>query len=640
MSVIAIIESFSGFSALDLLGMFSGGGKSYNMFVSWATYEEIAPKNLPGGGTDMVFRQLAQTGNPMMDAGLANWFNFSTVQPLLDSINGIDYYTTRMDYITPTNNGSFTDYMTSVVGIQTNSSGKLKSDSLFGNNILINQKNGTLGTTMEELLNTTENVCVVDELYIKNHPGSGIGTNITIFPQEFTLKTVPVGSLPYIAMLIPYFNNYTSISGSALNLTLSDDVNFSVASNQEWLAFNITTSFLTPNFYKAINVTIETSVNATVDLLDLEALNIYTNAFETLGSINNPIENNNTFLFNSNHHYIDSMGNLILRIRGHNSTNNSNYNLTIDSLKFGVAESTHMLIPATWPQFEIVGVIEAPTLSNTERYNWYAGFEMGFDVGGNSVYLNYEKARDIIYVDYKGSDYSNDKITSVLLHCDHPKNITTHKDLLLTGLFMEGGYWSIIDIKSFSLEFRFFVSDWFTWVEKGAYDEDVLEEMLHLIEGEGYLAIFSFTKSFMRSTFRSMIDLIVFITNGLLLFVIIISMIGLTLHSLLTTMARRREIGMLRSIGLSKKGVIRSISGETLIIALLGVFTGIFAGFVQGSLMVLYLPGGGFLTATWTIPWLTIFTLVFTTIITTILSSQYPAKWAANLNIIDAVRTR
>ena len=144
----------------------------------------------------------------------------------------------------------------------------------------------------------------------------------------------------------------------------------------------------------------------------------------------------------------------------------------------------------------------------------------------------------------------------------------------------------------------------------------------------------------MISTFRTMIDLIVFITNGLLIFAIIIAMIGLTLHSLLSTMARRREIGMLRSIGLSKKGVIHTISGETLILALLGVFTGIFAGIIQGTLMVNSIPSGGFLTVTWTIPWLTIVILVSTVLLTVILSSRYPAKWAANLNIIDAVRTR
>jgi putative ABC transport system permease protein len=105
-------------------------------------------------------------------------------------------------------------------------------------------------------------------------------------------------------------------------------------------------------------------------------------------------------------------------------------------------------------------------------------------------------------------------------------------------------------------------------------------------------------------------------------------------------MARRREIGMLRSIGLSKKGVIRSISGETLILSLLGVITGIFAGLIQGSLMVGAMPAGGFLAVTHTVPWTTIGILVSTVLITVIISSRYPARWAANLNIIDAVRTR
>ncbi|MFX0036234.1 MAG: ABC transporter permease [Candidatus Hermodarchaeota archaeon] len=641
MSVIAIISNLQGFSTLDLMG--TSQGKTYNMFISWTTYEEIASKSLPGGGTDMVFRQLTQTGSPMTDIAQSNWFNFSNIKTILDSISGIEYYTTRMDYFTPIFDGLEPDFQTPVVGILTKSSGNLKSDSYFGNNHLIEQKIGYDGTTMEEILNaTTENVCVVDEIFIKNHPSLGIGDNISIFPQQFILGTVPVGYLPYNTTVFPYMNNYTSTSGSTTDLYLSDNIYLSFVSNHEWLAFNITTSFLTPNIYSAINVTIETSLNTTVDNLDLEAFNIYTNAFESLGPISNSAENNNTFTFNLNHYYFDPMNNIKLRIIGQNSTYNSNYNLTIDSLKFGVAISSYSLTnPFTWPEFEIIGIIDTPTLNNTERYHWYAGFETGIDVSGNSVYINYDKARSIIYSKYKGNNYSTDMITSVLVHCNDPYNITTTKDKLMQDLtLMAGGYWSIADVKSFNLQIRTNVYDWFAWIEKGVKDETVLEELVQFIEDRGYLIIFSFTKSFMRSTFTTMLNLIVFITNGLLILSIIIAMIGLTLHSLLTTMARRREIGMLRSIGLSKKGVIRSISGETLILALLGLFTGILAGLILGTLMVDTMPGGGFLAVTWTIPWLTIGILVGTVLLTVILSSRYPAKWAANLNIIDAVRTR
>ncbi|MFW9873529.1 MAG: FtsX-like permease family protein [Candidatus Thorarchaeota archaeon] len=642
MNVIAIVKSIEGFSTVDIMGFLSEG-KSYNTFISWETYEEIADKSLLGGRIDMVFRQLTQTGNPTIDIVQPNWFNFSTVQAILNGISGIESYTTRMDYYTPISfNSSIIYSVPSVTGIHTNSSGKLKSDSHFGNNSLISQKVGYIGDTMEELLNTSQNVCVVDETFIKLNPSIGIGDNITIFPQQYTLDTIYAGSIPYFTTAIPYSDNFTVVLGSTANLNLSDNVYLSFVSKQEWLAFNLTVNLLPTNLYKAINVTIETSLNSTVDSLQMEVFNIYTNAFENLGPINNNFEVNNTFIFDLNHYYVDPFGDLKFRIIGHNTTYNGNYNLTIDSLKIGVAKSVKsMITPEFWPTFEIIGIIEAPTLYNTERYNWYAGVETGFDINGNSVYISYENARNIIYPDFRGSNYSNDMITSVLVHSDQPENIAIYKSLLLQDLhFIVGGSWSIIDLKTFTLEIRTNVYDWFTWVEKGVHDEDVLEELVTYIEDRGYLIIFAFTRSFASSIFRTMINLITFITDGLLIFSIIIAMIGLTLHSLLTTMARRREIGMLRSIGLSKKGVIRSISGETLILALLGIFTGIFAGLVQGSLMVDSMPTGGFLTVTWTIPYLTIGLLISIVLITVILSSRYPAKWAANLNIIDAVRTR
>ena len=482
MNVVGIVETIPGFSTIDLLGGFGGGGvTTYNIYIAWTIYEEIASQNLPGGGTDLVFRQWGQLGNETIRKLTASWFNFSSIKTLLDGMSGVDYYTTRMDYYTPTFNGSAVDQATSVVGIHTNSTGKLKSDSFFGNNSLIEKLEGYIGTTMEELLNSSENVSVVDETYIKNHPTAKINDSIRIFPQDL---------------------------------------------------------------------------------------------------LHNPFD------------------------------------------------------PLSWPVYKIIGIIESPTFNNTERYNWMAGIEAGFEIGGNSVYINYEKARNSIYAMY------NDNITSVLLHIDNPNNISSLKNSVLEGLSNEVGNWTIIDIKSLSLEIRTFAYDWFVWVEAGVGDEEVLETVLDFIESEKYLVLFSFTRTFMASNFKTILNMIVFIMNGLLLFAIIIAMIGLTLHSLLTTMSRRREIGMLRSIGLSKKGVIRSISGETIILALLGVFGGIFAGFVQGSLMVNNLPGGGFLSVTWTIPWLTIIILVSATLLTTIISSRYPAKWAANLNIIDAVRTR
>jgi ABC-type antimicrobial peptide transport system permease subunit len=338
-----------------------------------------------------------------------------------------------------------------------------------------------------------------------------------------------------------------------------------------------------------------------------------------------------------------NQSNFILRLRvtGQNSTYNSDYRLTLDMLNIGVLNSTTPLIPFYWSTFKVIGIINDPLLYQTERINWLAGYEIGYDIleTENSVYINYEDARNLVYKDYKGSiaNGSNDKVTHVLIHCKTVDDIPTTKSALQNDL---GTTFTIVDTKSKTLEVRTYAFDWYIWLEEGYDDEEVLEELIDMIEDEGYIVLFGFTNSFITAIFQSMIDLITLIMNGILIFAIIIAMIGLALHCLLSTMARRREIGMLRSIGLNKKGVIRTISGETLVVSLLGSIIGIFAGILTGILMVISVPQTGFIAVSLTIPWLTIGILFGVTILTAIVSSRYPSKWAANIVIIDAVRTR
>ncbi|MFX0186393.1 MAG: ABC transporter permease [Candidatus Hodarchaeota archaeon] len=662
--VIAIVEKFQGFATGEIIGQEEG---AFNIYVSWQTYEEIARNNLPGGNTDIIFRKKPQSGDDGIDLYAPNWFNFSEVSPILNSISGIDYYTTRMDYISPTfdlalpfnpfNPNDYIEkiiYNSSVVGIRTNSTGDFEDDSYFGNHKLINNTD----STMEELLNTTKNVCVIDQTFFNNmrskDPSFGIDSNITIFPQEFNLfpNTIDTGAGNTTA--IP--KNGT-ISGSENALTNSDNGYISFISNKTSLELNITLNMLlyfvfNPYFLSPYNVTIESFVNSSINLIDLEVYNYFTNKFDRLGSINNTIEKIHTFTFNQYYppfSYIDQNSlELKLRIRGENATFNNAYNLSVDMLNFQFFSSTHTMDPRTWPNYTVIGIIQDPMLYRTERLNWQAGFEVGYDIAEteNAVYINYENARSQVYVHNEGSrnNGSYDKITHVFIHCRSVDDIAKTASLLRQSL---GSNWTILDIKTGSpsvpidsLAFRLNVFDWYIWIEEGEDDEDVLDEIIEYMEDNGYIILFAFTSSFITQIFESLVDLITLVMNGILVFAIIIAMIGLALHCLLTTMARRREIGMLRSIGLNKKGVVRTISGETLIVAFLGTIIGILAGLLTGFLMVSSIPDTGFLTVTLTIPWLIIGLLILTTVVTAILSSRYPSKWAANINIIDAVRTR
>ncbi len=494
----------------------------------------------------------------------------------------------------------------------------------------------------------------------------GIGSNITIFPQKFNtidLVTIITGGNTYGAY--PPAETVVSIkngtqTGVVAGFSASDNNYINFTSDNTNLDLNISIDllgylFTSLYFINPINITVESFVNSTISRLDLEVYNYLSNSFDTLGSLNSKTEKNNTFTFNQEMpllSYVDleNIG-MKFRIVGENSTFSNNYKLSIDMLNFQVSNASYSIIPYNWPQYEVIGIIEDPLLYRTERLNWMAGYEVGADIAEtqNAVYINYEKARNQVYIDYKGTRNNGtyDKITHVFIHCKSVDDIADTASLLRTRLKALGSNWTILDLKTGSpsipidsLAFRLNVFSWYIWVEEGEDDEKILEEITEYMEDHGYIILFAFTSSYITSIFESMVDLISLIMNGILVFAIIIAMIGLALHCLLTTMARRREIGMLRSIGLNKKGVVRTISGETLVVAFLGTIVGIIAGLFTGFLMVSSIPDTGFLTVTLVIPWLIISLLILTTVVTAIVSSRYPSKWAANINIIDAVRTR
>lgn len=645
MEVVAVVNKVQGFGLAAFIG---GTGNIHQMFISWNTFtNQIASQSLPGQDTDLVVRKASQTGNVQLDSISSSWFNLSYIDPILSEIDGLDY-TTRMEFPMFTNVSQTSPMGTSIVGIHTKTEGNIQSDSTYGTNILV-EKNATyLGNSMEELLNTTENVCVVDQDFVDTQilsgdSGFGIGSEIKVFPHDSFSTSYPI--LPSDTNTIIGLNNGTSETGLITSLNTSDNVNYTLISQNGMLSANISISTFpfTFNNPKPIQFVIESRTNNSLENLEIQAFNFYTNQFEPLGTIDSITETNKSFQFHPERMYINPMSSMLeLRIFGNNSDLTGEYKLEIDSLHVDFIYSKHSLIDqSTWPSYEVIGIIEVSKLYNTERYFWPAGYEVYLSSVSNGIYLNYETARDQIFVDYKGLDISTDFITSLLIHCNEVANISEIQSSLTQDLIaITGDQWTIADTKTLQYEFRNMVLVWYIWLDEGIDQEETLKYIQTSLEEDGIVIFFGFTWDFAKSTFSTMIDLMTFIMYGMLILSILISLIGLALHCLLTTMSRRREIGMLRSIGLSKEGVIRSISGETLVIALIGVVIGIIAGLLQGSLSVLSLPEGGFLTITFVIPWLTISILILITILAAIGSSMLPSRWAANINIIDAVRTR
>ncbi|KKK80056.1 hypothetical protein LCGC14_2827310, partial [marine sediment metagenome] len=284
---------------------------------------------------------------------------------------------------------------------------------------------------------------------------------------------------------------------------------------------------------------------------------------------------------------------------------------------FGIGSTVIIYSDQMQPySFTIIGILEDPLLYNTERFNWDAEYVVGVDIAETekSIYINYEKARELIYTNHQGSDPLNDEVTSLLIKVDNPHDTLDIAKQLENNLEANiGGNWSIVDLNTRMLKYRMVISQWFVWLEEGENDEEVVDNLSDYIESEGVILYFALTKTFIFDSFASVMDMITTVISGILIFAIIISMIGLTLHCLVSTMARRREIGMLRSIGLTKSGVIRTISGETILVAVLGTISGIIGGLIVGVLLTMYGPGTTFVAFKLVIPWIKIWIIILVT---------------------------
>jgi len=102
-------------------------------------------------------------------------------------------------------------------------------------------------------------------------------------------------------------------------------------------------------------------------------------------------------------------------------------------------------------------------------------------------------------------------------------------------------------------------------------------------------------------------------------------------------LARTREIGMLRAVGSTRKQVKRMVIAESLLLAVLGMVLGVLAGIWLGYVIVSALNGMG-LTMPYVFPWTGIALAVVVGLLFAALASLIPARQAARMDIIRALR--
>ena len=118
---------------------------------------------------------------------------------------------------------------------------------------------------------------------------------------------------------------------------------------------------------------------------------------------------------------------------------------------------------------------------------------------------------------------------------------------------------------------------------------------------------------------------------------VIIAIFGVVNTLALSIIERTREIGMLRAVGMLRAQVRTMIRWESIVISFFGAFTGVALGLLLGIALQRLLIDDGITELA--IPWTLIVVVLVATAVVGVLAAVWPARRAANLDVLMAIRT-
>ncbi|PNE42656.1 ABC transporter permease [Streptomyces noursei] len=134
-------------------------------------------------------------------------------------------------------------------------------------------------------------------------------------------------------------------------------------------------------------------------------------------------------------------------------------------------------------------------------------------------------------------------------------------------------------------------------------------------------------------TFTLMLNMV----YGLLAMAVIVAVLGVINTLAMSVFERSQEIGMLRAIGLDRRGIKRMVRLESLVISLfggvLGIGLGVFLGWAAGELVSGALP-----TYELVMPWGRMAVFLAVAALVGVLAALWPARRAAKLNMLQAIK--
>jgi putative ABC transport system permease protein len=131
----------------------------------------------------------------------------------------------------------------------------------------------------------------------------------------------------------------------------------------------------------------------------------------------------------------------------------------------------------------------------------------------------------------------------------------------------------------------------------------------------------------------SQLDLVLNILTGMLAMAIVIALLGIANTLALSIMERKREIGLLRAVGMTRRQVRRMIRWEAVLIAIFGAVIGMLVGVGLGVAVVMAI-GAGIGVA---VPWLNLVVYLVLAALGGVVASVVPGWRGSRLDVLDAI---
>ena len=137
----------------------------------------------------------------------------------------------------------------------------------------------------------------------------------------------------------------------------------------------------------------------------------------------------------------------------------------------------------------------------------------------------------------------------------------------------------------------------------------------------------------------SIFDFLINAVNGLLLMSVIIAVIGIVNTLSLSILERRRELGLLRAVGMTDRRVQRMVRLESMLIAGLGTITGLLLGLFVAWGLIHAIDRLADADIAFSVPGTRLVLVLVLGVSLGVLASLIPARRSTKLDVLDAIQS-